>query len=519
VTLILAAFVTLLVILFPAGARAAAPDAASRCQALIGSHPGIVDAPTQVTDASIAAAADGLPAFCQVRGTIAPDVGIELRLPTDTWNGKFFEYGRGGYCRTISMQDCDTPLRKGYACVITDQGHKSTEQDDIWVRGNLQAKVDCGFRGTHVAAASGKALTAEFYRKPPVHSYYMGCSTGGRLGMVEAERFPWDFDGIIAGAAPISKFADGLALMWDTVVPLAKDGRQILTPADIRLVHAAAIAKCDLDDGIADGVIGDPVHCAFDPAELQCRGPGSSDATPCLTAEQVLAVRKMYQGPATSKGVKLYPGPLPGSELNWIGTFISEDGGPAPLYTGMADMFRSLNDPERAPDWKITDFNWDEDYKRLGMMEALNSGANPDLRQFKAAGGKLIVYHGLDDTAVMPGNMIDYYETAERTMGGRAATLDFFRLFLMPGMNHCINGAGASVFDYIAALEAWVEAGKAPDVLIGAHPKTKMPNPVRLPLASSDVAFTRPVFPYPLRARYSGKGDPNDAASFVAVGQ
>jgi feruloyl esterase len=514
--------VALLIVLGAGSAQAAtaAGDPAAQCAAMVGQYPDIVDAPTNVTAAKMVDAADGLPAFCQVNATIKPDIGIELRLPSATWNGKFFEYGRGGYCRTISMQDCNNPLRKGYACVITDHGHKSTEQDDIWVRGNIQAKVDCGFRGTHVAAASGKALTAAYYHKEPTHSYYMGCSTGGRLGMVEAEKFPWDFDGIIAGAAPISKFADGLALMWDAIAPLDKTGKQILSPADIEMVHKAAVAKCDMDDGIADGVIGDPMHCKFDPAELQCHGAqAQGKGAACLSPEQVTAVRKMYQGPVTSKGVSLYPGPLPGSELDWIGTFIADKPGPSPIYTGMTDMFVSMNDPERPPEWKITDFNWDEDYKRLAMMDALNSGANPDLRPFKAAGGKLIVYHGLADSAVMPGNMVDFYQIAERTMGGEAATKDFFRLFLMPGLNHCTGGAGASVFDYIAALEAWVEGGKAPDALIGAHPKTNIASPVPLPLDPANIAFTRPVFPYPARAVYSGKGDPNDAASFTPAAQ
>jgi len=500
-------------------AVAAPNDAGARCQALIArDFPDIVDAPARIDAAKVVAAEHGNPEFCEVRATVRPNVGIVLDLPTSTWNGKFFEYGRGGYCRPVTMEDCEAPVRKGYACVITDSGNKTKRQDDEWAHDDLKARVDCGFRGIHVAAQAGKAITGHYYAAAAWRSYFMGCSTGGRLAMVEAERFPYDFDGIIAGAPPVTKSGDALALLWNVVATLGPDGRSILAPDDVRLVARAALAHCDAADGLVDGIIGDPLHCRFDPAELECAGTKSAQ---CLTHRQVEAVRKIYQGPVNSEGVRLYPGSaLPGSELNWIGTYIAPDGGPSGVHTSVLSLFRYLNIPDRGPGWRITDFNWDEDYKRLGMMAAFNSGADPDLRPFKAAGGKLLAFHGLADEAVIPAGFIDFHEAVERTLGGRDATRDFFRLFAVPGLNHCSGGTGATAIDYVSALEDWVEHGHAPDVLIGAHVKRSRAvgwGPEPLPVAPDNIGFTRPVFPYPLGTRYKGTGDPNDAANFESV--
>jgi feruloyl esterase len=507
---------SLLVALSSAPGLVLAQSAAQRCQALVGNH-AILDAATEVTHAQLVGATADLPAFCDLQGIVKPDIGFELRLPVERWNQKFFELGRGGFCRAITMEECDTPLRKGYSCAITDHGHKTMGSDDIWYHDNLQARVDCGFRATHVTAVVGKVLTEKFYQQQPLHSYYMGCSTGGRLGLVEAEKFPWDFDGIIAGAAPITKSSAGLGLTWNALAPLDTNGKALLSVADVRLLAAAVVAQCDRDDGVADGVVGAPLQCHFDPASLQCRAGQSSS---CLSAPQVAAVRKMYGGPVTSKGVKLYSGTLlPGSELNWIDTYVSQGGEPSIIFGSMNDMFRNINNPGRGDGWNIRQFNWDEDYKQVGIMEALNSGSNPDLRAFKATGGKLLVYHGLADELVTPGNMIDFYQTVQRTMGGSAATTDFMRLFMVPGLNHCSGGTGATVIDYIAALEAWVEQGTAPDKLIGAHLKPAAPAGAarHLPIDAANTLFTRPHYAYPMRAQYAGTGDPNSASSFRPV--
>jgi hypothetical protein len=483
-------------------------DFARRCEAFAGQEfPAIPDAPTRIDSAVSVAASGDLPAYCALQATIKPNVGIELRLPTDRWNRKFFQYGRGGYCRAISMEYCDEPLRKGYACVITDHGHKSNEIDDTWMYDNLQARVDCGFRATHVATVAGKALTEKFYAKPPAHAYYMGCSTGGRLGLIEAQRFPWDFDGIVVGAPPANKSATGLGLLWAVAATLDAAGTPLLSAADIERVAQAALARCDRDDGVADGVIGNPRGCHFDPGELQCREPAVSGggAARCLRADQVAALRKIYQGPVTSGGLRLNRGaPLPGSELNWVGSFVARDGNVSAVHESMTAMFRYMNDPKLGPDWDIRQFNWDQDYKRIALAEAVNNAANPDLRAFKAAGGKLMIFHGLADELITTESVIDYFETVSRTMGGARTTDEFLRLYLLAGFNHCSGGVGATVVDYISQLENWVERGVAPNRLIAAKLKSSPaggPAAIRFPLDPANIAFTRLVLPYRTRPK------------------
>ena len=492
-------------------ALAQTEPAAEKCQALAGADfSGILDAPTQVLAAKPVAAAGDMPAYCDVQGYIQPQIGIQLRLPAN-WNGKFLKYGCGGFCGAMFTAACDAPLRKGYACIVSDMGHKSTALDAKWAYNNLQAEVDFAYRATHVNAIAGKAITAAFYGKAPSRAIYMGCSTGGRQGLVEAQRFPYDFDGIVAGAPVIDETGDGMALLWNVVATLGKDGRSILGVDDLRLVNKAAIASCDADDGVKDGLIGDPRSCRFDPAALACKGAKGAD---CLTREQADAVRKIYGGPVNAKGMKLYPsGALPGSELNWIDNYVAKDGGPSTYYKFMGDLFGYMSFmPDPGPGWKITDFDFEKDSKRIAMMEALYSGSNPDLRKFKANGGKMISYQGWADQSVLPLNVIDYYETATKTMGGRAAIEDFYRLFMVPGMNHCTGGAGAYAIDYLDAIEKWVEQGQAPDRLLSVHPKAD--GPVRFPVAAADTAFSRPVYPYPAYPRYAGRGDQNDAANY-----
>jgi hypothetical protein len=237
-----------------------------------------------------------------------------------------------------------------------------------------------------------------------------------------------------------------------------------------------------------------------------------------LSNDQADAVRKIYNGPVNSKGQKTYTGgALPGSELNWIKNYVSEDDGPSVYYNFMTDMFRYMgfmHDP--GPGWNASQFDFDQDYKRIGMMEVLYSGSNPDLRKFKANGGKLLVYQGWADQSVVPLNIIDYYETAVKTMGGRAATEEFFRLFMVPGMNHCSGGAGAYAIDYLTAMENWAERGQAPDMLVSAHPSADLSFPVRFPIDPAKVGFARPVYPYPLQPKYNGTGDPTKLESYTS---
>ena len=492
-----------------------ADPAAAQCKALErADFSGVTDAATQITSAVFAPAAKSVPAHCNVQGYVATNVGIQVLLPATNWNGKFLKHGCGGFCGVLLASACEVPLQKGYACVVSDMGHKSTTLDAKWAYNNLQAEVDFGFRSTHVSTLAGKAIAEKYFGKPASRTYYMGCSTGGRQGMVAAQRFPYDYDAIIAGAPVIDETGDGMDLLWSVMATLGKDGKSILSPDDLRGVNQAALATCDMDDGVKDGVIGDPRTCSFDPAELQCKAGKKSG---CLSKDQADAVRKIYNGPVNAKGQKIYTGgALPGSELNWINNYVSADGGPSIYHNFMADLFRYMGFmPDPGPGWTASQFDFDKDYKRIGMMESLYSGSNPDLRKFKANGGKLLVYQGWADQSVVPLNIIDYYETAVKTMGGRHATEEFFRLFMVPGMNHCTGGAGAYAIDYLTAMEEWVERGRAPDTLVSVHPKAEAGFPVRFPIDPANAEFSRPVYPYPLQPKYNGSGDPAKIENFT----
>ena len=399
---------------------------------------------------------------------------------------------------------------------------------DLSFYNNLQAKIDNGFRAAHVVSLAGKAITEKFYAGRLQKAYFMGCSVGGRQALVEAQRFPWDFDGIIAGAPPVNQTMVYTNLAWASRAIHDSEGNTLLRSNDLQLLKKAAIAKCDLDDGVKDGVIGNPLNCSFDPSELLCKRDKAQD---CLTPEQVAAAKKIYSGPVTTGGVKLLPGgPFPGSEqanVDW-GFAGWDDVYGDQMVSTVTSGFRYLFFmPEPGPTWTLKDFDLDRDYKRLALVEALYDSSNPDLRKFKAAGGKLIVYQGLNDPAVLPRSTIDYYETVERTMNGREATQSFFRLFALPGMDHCGFGDGAYAVDWLSTLETWVEKGQAPDKLIGSHVRfddirfpndfAKLQRRIEFPLDPATVQFTRPVYPYPKRTKYKGSGDSNDAANFVPV--
>lgn len=495
---------------------AQAQDAASdgsdaQCTALASTDfSAIQDAPTQVTGAKLVEAADDMPAYCRIEGYITPNVGIELSLPASQWNGKFIEVGCGGFCGSVWASVCDTPLRKGFACIASDMGHKSTPLDGKWAYNNLQAEVDFGFRATHVAALAGKAITTYYYARQPKRAYYMGCSTGGRQGLVAAQAFPWDFDGIVAGAPVINLSRVFMSMLWRASVLAGSDKKALFSIADLQLLHRSALGQCDRNDGLEDGVIGNPQACNFDPSALVCKtGMGEG----CLSQPQADAMRKLYTGTTDSKGEIIFPGIMRGSEQGL-------DNSAARNYSFARDFFRYMGFvPDAGPKWQAESLDFDRDYKRFGMMEALYGGANPDLRRFKAAGGKLILYHGWND-GVPPLNTIDYHETVVNTMGGRAATQDFMRLFMVPGMGHCIGGDGAYAIDYVAYIDAWVEKGQAPDKIIGSHMKLDKPadaGRLTFPLDPAKIEFSRPVYPYPMKARYSGNGDPKDAASFKPV--
>lgn len=513
-----------------------ADDASARCKAIqTTDFSRIPDAPTQVMAAASVEPTGGAAGYCQISGYVAPNVGFLLRLPTDHWNGKFIELGCGGACgSTDHIFECDNPLRRGYACIVSDGGHHSTGGDVKWAYNQPQAVTEYIVRASHVTALVGKAITERYYDRAPLQSYFMGCSAGGIQAMWEAQKFPWDFNGIVAGGPALNLNGVLLNVLWANRVLTDANGKALLGKDDLNLLHKAVVAKCDLNDGIKDGLIGDPRACRFDPEELRCAAGKSSG---CLTAEQIAGVKKVYGGPATSGGQQiLLPSALRGSEETWLDWFEGSSDGPDSIVDYMADWIRyAILQPNPGPGWKARDFDFDRDYKRLGMASSAWAPTNPDLREFKNAGAKLLMYTGWNDAVEGALRTVDYYETAERIMGGRANTQNSFRLFVVPGMNHCSLGDGPFAIDYLSYLETWVEKGQAPEKLIGSHVKTEdlmakamkgdqeawhtLERRLEFPLDSANVEFSRPIYPYPTQAKYLGHGDAKNAASFGPVQQ
>ncbi len=479
------------------------------------------DAPLQITSAKMVEASGAAGSFCKVEAYVYPQVGIEIHLPlAKDWNGKLITTGNGGWAGSIFSPACDPHLKRGYACVTTDTGHRGS--DGMWAVNNLPPQVDFGYRAIHVSTLAAKAVVSRYYSKAAQRAYFMGCSTGGYQGLVAAQRFPWDFDGIIAGAPDMDEADLTMREIWAQRADLDAAGKPILDAPARELLHHAALEKCDMDDGVKDGIISNPVGCSTDPAKLLCNAGQSQQ---CLTPAQVEAAKRIYAGPphAEEKAVR---GALAGSELTWdFGT-----------DTGYADsLFKEMIYGASAG-WTSSSYDFDRDYKRLGLA-ALYTDTNPDLRHFKAAGGKLLVYQGGTDTTEMPTAIVDYYETVEKVMGGSKPTQDFFRLFIIPGMNHCGGGVGAYSIDYLTYLENWVERDQAPDEMIGARVSDayllSLPLPENLPADVSreqriaaatrklqfpldpkiPISFTRPMYPYPKFARHAS-GDPNQAATF-----
>ena len=504
-----------------------ANDSSARCSALATiDFSQIPDAPARVTAAKEVEASGSTIGYCEVSGNIAPSVGFLLRLPSNRWNGKLAEIGCKGPCGTLAhIEECDEPLRKGYACIVSDGGHKSDDAEPMkWSYTNPQAVIEYLVRASHVTAVAGKAIVQRYYDKQPNKSYFMGCSGGGIQAMWEAQRFPWDFDGIVAGHPALHLTGIWTNWLWANRALRSESGEALLGQADLEFLHQAVLAKCDMNDGARDGVIGDPRQCRFKPAEVQCTAGKKGR---CLTARQVQAAEKIYGGATTSQGEQIaLPIAMKGSERTWLDLYGGSTANPTWLYSYLSDWYRySIFPLTLGPAWQPDNFDFDRDYKRLGAMEALEPN-NADLHSFKARGGKLLMHTGWNDAIEGVLNTVGYYETAEKIMGARATAQEFFRLFVIPGMEHCGGGDGAFAVDYLSYLDAWVERGEAPAKLVGSHVKLedlKLDNPkdiqemarrLEFPLDPGNVTFSRPVYPYPIGTKYLGHGDSKDAASF-----
>jgi feruloyl esterase len=430
-------------------------------------------------------------ASCRVVGRVAPAINFEVWLPAAGWNGKFQAVGGGGFAGVISYGAMATALNAGYATASTDTGHAGA--NGAWALNRPDLIVDYGYRAIHEMTLKAKAIVAAFYGNGPRLSYFVGCSTGGRQGLMEAQRYPADYDGIVAGA-PANYFTHlASGNIWTAGATL-KDEATRLPPAKLAVLNKGAIAACDARDGVTDGLIEAPLACPFDPAAVQCK---DAETDSCLTPAQVGAARKIY-GPAINTRTKeeIFPGMPPGSELTW-GALA---GGPQPLFIPF-DFFKYFvhNDPNW--DWKTMNFDQDVTAVDEKLGKTLNA-IDPNLRAFQARGGKLILYHGWNDQLISPINTVNYFNSVKAAMGA-PATDEFARLFMAPGMLHCAGGPGPNNFDAVAALEQWVEKGTKPAQLIASH------------ATNGVVDRTRPLCPYPQVAVYTKSGSENEAASFV----
>jgi feruloyl esterase len=434
-----------------------------------------------------------------VLGAIRPAINFEVRLPTRDWNGKLYMAGCGGFCGRL---DSDLPgftnamnhgVRRGYAAATMDSGHWGAHRaDGRWAWNNRLAENDWGWRGITETARVAKALVAAYYGRPQQQAYFAGCSTGGRMALMAAQRFPADFDGIIAGA-PALDYTGLVAThgAWVSQANQQPDGSEILDRGKVSHIAAAVVSACDARDGRADGLIDDPRNCDWQPSSLAC---GREPAPTCLTAAEVGVLDKWYAGPRDASGKQLYPGGIPrGSEPYWPLWLTGKPGdrmsGLVPLFA--QDFLRYMafaDDPGET--YRVQDFDFERDPPRLAPMGAIYNADNPDLSAFAARGGKLIVYHGWADPIVTPWRTLQYVKDVQRRMGGAEKTDSFLRLFMLPGFDHCGMqtgpGANDAGFDPLPALEAWVERGVAPDSIPGARIG-----------ADRAVQWSRPACPYP----------------------
>ncbi len=435
------------------------------------------------------------PAHCRVEATLKPtgdsDIKIEVWLPDSGWNGKYMAVGNGGWSGAINPRAMTEALRRGYATSSTDTGHSGGSAS--FALGHPEKLIDYAYRSEHEMTAKAKAIIAAFYSSGPRLSYWNGCSAGGKQALKEAQRFPEDFDGIIAGA-PASNWTGRAAQSMWVAQAVHNDEASYIPPAKYPYIHQAVLAACDALDGVEDGVLENPRRCKFDPKLLECKG---ADGPGCLTAPQVEAARKIY-GSSTNPRTKqaLYPGLERGSELGW-----STWGGPKPLSIGL-DYFKYVVLENESWDFRTLDF--DKDIARAEKLDSSRINAtDPNLKPFFARGGKLIQYHGWNDPQISPGNSVDYYKSVVDTLGGAGKLADSYRLFMVPGMAHCGGGDGTSSFDMPAALERWVEEKKAPERIVASR------------VRNGKADRTRPLCPYPQIAVYMGKGSTDDEANFV----
>jgi feruloyl esterase len=436
-----------------------------------------------------------LPAFCRVLAKLTPtadsDINVEVWLPVENWNNKYQAVGNGGWAGSINHAAMADALARGYAASSTDTGHAGATAE--FAPGHPEKLIDYAYRSEHEMAVASKHVISTFFGAGPSRSYWTGCSNGGKQGLTEAQRYPDDFDGIVAGAPAANWTGRAVQSLMIAQANLATKGGRL--PAEkLPVIHDAVLAACDALDGVSDGVLEDPHRCRFDPAALACTG---ADGPRCLTSGQIDTVRRIYApvvDPRTGEAV--FPGHEPGSELGW--TVMA---GPRPFGTGLDHARYVVFDDAN---WDFRTFDLGRDMPRVNRDRDLLNATNPDLSRFFKRGGKLIQYHGWSDPQISPASSIEYYRSVLPAVGPNAVKASY-RLFMVPGMAHCGGGDGTDTFDMLPALEEWVEHGKSPERIEASR------------VEDGRTMRTRPLCPYPSTAVYSGRGSTDDSQNFACA--
>jgi feruloyl esterase len=453
-------------------------------------------ADTKVASARSVAAdpAKGLPAFCEVQGTISPvagsTIGVVYRLP-DNWNGKLLGLGGGGWAGNVRIESAVQGLQHGYATAQTDGGHATTGPWDTAWAANPESRTDFAYRAIHLMTVVGKQVAAKYYGKPQSKAYYQGCSTGGRQGLMEVQRYPDDYDALITGAPVYNLLVQTSSVLRNQALGAPTAG---FTEDQLKLVNDTVLKACDAEDGLADGIVTDPRACRWDPAALQCKA-GQSGAS-CLSPGQVAALRTVYAGERTRAGA-VAAWPLSrGGEAGWS-RFVQTSATPDATNGGGLGGLRGplLGDPN----FDMAKFDRDTD-----VAKVLNSpfgksydADNPDIAAFIKHGGKLLLWHGWYDPGPSPVGTIAYYDNVQKATPSAAGAV---RLFLLPGVYHCGGGPGPDQADWLDALDKWVQTGQAPPTILATKRNAKI---------------SRPLCPYPTLPHYAGSGDADDAKNFV----
>jgi len=470
-----------------------------------------------------------LPTFCRVRAEMKPTgdslIMIEVWMPAENWNGKYEQLGNGGLAGSINLFLLGSEMKKGFATAGTDDGHEGQGTDGSWAKGHPEKVIDFGYRAVHETSLKAKRIIAAYYQKSPRYAYFSGCSEGGREALMEAQRYPADFNGILAGSPAHYWTSLMAAFAWNAQA--LNDAASYPSAGKRSTVEKAAVAQCGTQGGVTDNFIKDPLICHFRPAKLLCKG-GDSDS--CLTQPQVNAFEKIYGGPVNpATGKKISAGYEPGAEAEpglpgiSFASYVFGAGSGMSLDAIFSSSFYGAFVFDNAA-WKFSQLNFDQD---IAMTEekvgAILNASNPDLNAFRDHRGKLIQYHGWNDGSPPPLHSVEYFQSVSAKMGGVEKTQRFYRLFMVPGMMHCGSGPGPNAFgnyldfapakdpqhNIFVALEDWVENGTAPEEIIATKYKDDKP--------ANGVEMTRPICPFPQQARWNGKGDTSDAASWSCV--